>query len=273
VNYMSPIEQQGRLYLLSGVRSSVADPFRYLYIPADPEGSVKRFMAFLAAMQDKQRVQKIVSETVNDMLAGLVSEKRQEISGGMNKTTNRLVAMFAKGGLNALDKHITDNIPEAQRQKAAETYLDILRKTLGNLYVDILKQEGLDITKGISTSDSEFFDDAFAIYGNLNEYDSPFYLEMKDFEHIQASGLQIARAPGKEIIVLGCVMLIIGIFIMFYIQQRRCWVWIGHKQESGCEVIFAGSCNRNERDFAQDFTQLKQRLAQRLGISEDDGNH
>ena len=273
VNYMSPIEQQGRLYMLSGVRSSVAEPFRYLYIPADKQGSVNRFMTFYAALQDKQRVQKIVSATVKNMLGGLVSEKRMEISEGMNQTTRRLIAMFAKGGLNALDKHITENIPEGQRQKAASTYLDILRKTVGNLYVDILKQEGIDTSQGISVADSEFFDDAFAVYGNLNEYNSPFYLEMKDFEHIQASGLQIARAPGKEIIVLGCVMLIIGIFIMFYIQQRRCWVWIGNKQESGCEVIFAGSCNRNERDFAQDFTELKQRLAQRLGIDKKDENH
>lgn len=273
VNYMSPIEQQGRLYLLSGVRNSVADTFRYLYIPADPQGSVKRFMTFLAAMQEEQKIQKIVAETIRDMLSELDSDKRSEISEGMNQTTRRLVAMFAKGGLNALDKHITENIPEDQRQKAAATYLDILRKTVGNLYVEILRDEGIDISKGISKSDSDFFDDAFAIYGNLNEYNSPFYLEMKDFEHIQASGLQIARAPGKEIIVLGCVMLVIGIFVMFYIQQRRCWIWVGKNQESGYEVIFAGSCNRNERDFAQDFSKIKQRLAHRLGISEDDENH
>lgn len=273
VNYMSPIMQNGHLYLLSGVRSSVAEPFRYLYIPADPQGSVKRFMTFYAAMQDKKRVEKIVTETVRDMLSGLEKENRAEISDGMNKTTRRLVDMFAKGGLNALDKHITENIPEDQRKKAASTYLDILRKALGNLYIDILQQEGVDIKNGVSTADSDFFDDAFVIYGNLNEYESPFYLELKDFEHIQASGLQIARAPGKEIIVFGCVMLIIGIFIMFYIQQRRCWVWIGNKQGPSYEVILAGSCNRNERDFAQDFTKIKQRLAQRLGLSDDDGNH
>jgi len=273
VNYMFPIEQQGHLYLLSGVRSSVAESFRYLYIPADPQGSVKRFMTFYAAMQNEPRVTKIVDITVSDMLNGLTEEKRAEIFDDMKKTTKRLVALFVEGGLDALNKHIEENIPVNQRQKATATYYDILRKTLGNLYIEILQQEGLNIEQGVSDADSDFFDDALSVYGNLGAYGAPFYLEMKDFEHIQASGLQIARAPGKEIILLGCVMLIIGIFIMFYIQQRRCWVWIGNKQGSDYEVILAGSCNRNERDFAQDFTKLKQRLAQRLGFGEDDENH
>ena len=271
VNYMSPIEQQGRLYFLSGVRSSVADTFRYLYIPADAKGSVERFMNFYAAMQDKKKVSLIVSETVKDLLAGMVSEKRQEISEDMNKTTRRMVNLFTEGGIAALNEHIQKNIPESQQQKATQTYFDILRKTLGNLYIDILKQEGLDVSEGVSVKDSEFFDDALTVLGNIEAYGSPFFLEMKDFEHIQASGLQIAKAPGKEIIVFGCVMLIIGIFIMFYIQQRRCWIWIGKNNESSYEVIVAGSCNRNERDFAEEFVKLKQRLAQRLGLSEANG--
>lgn len=273
VNYMSPIKQNDRLYLLSGVRGSVADTFRYLYIPADPQGSVKRFMTFFAAMQDKTRVSKIVSSTVADMLSDLTSERRLEISDDMNKTTRRLVALFVDGGISAINKHIEENIPASQRQKATATYYDILRKALGNLYIDILQQEGLDISQGIPDADSDFFDDALTVYGNIDEYGSPFYLELKDFEHIQASGLQIARAPGKEIIVFGCVMLIIGIFIMFYIQQQRCWIWVGNKTELDYDVILAGSCNRNERDFSQKFTQLKQRLAQRLGLREDDENH
>ena len=65
----------------------------------------------------------------------------------------------------------------------------------------------------------------------------------------------------------------VGIFIMFSSQQRRCWVGVANKPESGYEVSFAGSCKRNERDFAQDFVKLKQRLAHRLGLGEDNGNH
>ena len=269
VNYMSPIEQQGRLYMLSGVRSSVAEPFRYLYIPVDAQGSVKRFMTFLAAMHDKARVKKVTAETVNDLLNSLDEEKRKAISEGMNTTTQKLVALFVDGGIRAITEHIQTSIPAENRDKAATTYFDILRKTLGNLYIDILREEGLDVTEGVSQADSDFFDDALSVYGNIEQYHSPLYLELKDFTHIQASGLQIARAPGKEIIVLGCVMLIIGIFIMFYVQQRRFWVWIGTNQE----LILAGTCNRNELDFAEDFEQLKQRFAQRLGLGGDDENH
>ena len=265
VNYMSPVEQEGNLYLLSGMRESVADPFRYLYIPADKNGSVKRFMQFYANIQDNEKSDKAIRETVSNLIGGLEADQQKQIAEGMFQTTRRLLDLFISGGFAAISTHIEKNVPADKRQKAAETYLDILRQTLGTTYIAMLGDEGFDLEQDISDTDSVFFDETINALGSIHAYGAPFYLEMKDFEHIQAAGLQIARAPGKGVIVFGCVLLIVGIFIMFYIQQKRCWVWVG-KQTDGdrVDVIFAGTSNRNERDFAQDFTSLKERLGQRL---------
>jgi len=44
-NYMNPVEQEGRYFYLTGIRSSVSEPFRYLFIPADDEHSINRIIS------------------------------------------------------------------------------------------------------------------------------------------------------------------------------------------------------------------------------------
>lgn len=79
------------------------------------------------------------------------------------------------------------------------------------------------MSQGISAQDGTFFDDAIAAVGN---YGSPFYIQLKSFEQIQSSGLQIARAPGKTLVYLGFTLLIAGVFCMFYVSASRLWCWI-----------------------------------------------
>lgn len=268
VNYMSPIEQDGRWYYMSGIRSSVADPFRYLYIPTDSNVSIERFMNFRAVLLDAARVRKAAELTVKDLLFD-VPQAEESVRQGMITTANRLVTMYATGGLASITAFIETSIPEEERESAAQAYFNMLRTVLGNLYIEVLQAEGLDPAKGVSEADSAFFDDAISVMGNLEAYATPFYLQLVDYEHVEASGLQITRAPGKDTVYLGCVMLIMGIFMMFYIQHRRCWAWIG-KTDKGVEIIFAGSSNRNERDFAEDFDRISGRVAARLGINKQD---
>jgi cytochrome c biogenesis protein len=43
---------------------------------------------------------------------------------------------------------------------------------------------------------------------------------------VKASVLQVTRSPGKKVVYLGCLLLVLGIFSMFYIRERRIWVWV-----------------------------------------------
>ena len=49
-NYMLPVEFDGSMFMLSGMRESSSGPFRYLHIPVDEKGGVERFMRFHAAL-------------------------------------------------------------------------------------------------------------------------------------------------------------------------------------------------------------------------------
>ena len=145
----------------------------------------------------------------------------------------------------------------------AEAYLKILQNMLQGLYINLLNSEGVDVSNGVSAEDNRFFEDSVSGLAGLGAYGTPFYLQLTSFEHRQASGLQITRSPGKNVVYFGCVVLIVGIFMMFYITHQRLWL-ILKPTDSGCQVLFAGSGNRNQRDFTQQFEKLVNLLDKHL---------
>ena len=87
------------------------------------------------------------------------------------------------------------------------------------------------------------------------------YLQLDDFTEIKASVLQVTRSPGKSVVYLGCLFLVIGVFSMFYIRERRLWVWI-KDGEGGSEALMAMSTQRKTLDFEKEFETLKAKLPQ-----------
>jgi cytochrome c biogenesis protein len=91
-------------------------------------------------------------------------------------------------------------------------------------------------------------------------YGTPFYLQLTDFEQRQASGLQLTRSPGKNLVYAGSLLLVLGIFCMMYLRERRIWLLVKpHSQR----VLFAMSANRKNRDFESEFSRCRENL-QRL---------
>jgi cytochrome c biogenesis protein len=95
-------------------------------------------------------------------------------------------------------------------------------------------------------------------------YPSPLILELADFKQIQASVFQVARAPGKTLVYIGAVLLIIGVFAMLYIRERRLWVWIAPRALAdhtvGTNVTAAMSTTRRTLDADAEFERLKRAI-------------
>ena len=253
-NYMLPVTQNERRLFLTGMRSSVAEPFRYLHIPADQNDSLDRFMVFHALLHDQAAIKRIAQDSVKSAMGktGALDKKTQaEVVTSMMD----LLTLFNEGGYVAIDQDIKRKVPKERQVKVAEAYVKILQNLLQNVYLNLLKQEGVDVTQGISDDDSLFYEDATSAYAGIGAYGSPVYFQLVDFKQRESSGIQITRHPGQNIFYLGCLMLIVGIFMMFYISYQR--VWIILKPDNGkLKIIFAGSGNRNQRDFAEAFKAL-----------------
>jgi cytochrome c biogenesis protein len=94
-------------------------------------------------------------------------------------------------------------------------------------------------------------------------YPAPVTFELKDFEHVQASLFQVARAPGQNIVCLGCLgclLLILDVFAMLCVRKRRIWVWLAPTAAGGSQASMALSSNRKTMESDQEFDVLKTKL-------------
>lgn len=91
-------------------------------------------------------------------------------------------------------------------------------------------------------------------------YPAPVLLQLSNFTQIQASVFQVARAPGKTLVYGGAVLLIIGVFAMLYIRERRLWIWIQPGEAGGTKLQAALSTTRRTLDVDAEFDQLKAAL-------------
>ncbi len=259
-NYMLPVDIDGDSYFLSGVRRSPSEEFRYLHIPADPSGRVERFMTLVKYMRDSDAVAEASDRAMQDI--GVAEERvRRQVAS----EAHEMIQTLLESGFEAVMAEQQQRA-EARGGDAPERLMDfyrmVIERTLWEVYADVLRSEDIDPAEP-GDEDLVFYSDAIAAMTALAEYDAPFFLELTDFDHRQATGLQIARAPGQNIVYFGSLLLTVGIFLLFYVAHRRVWVWV-RPAAGGSEVLMAGSSQRDPMGFAKAFGKLEGELDQRF---------
>lgn len=80
-------------------------------------------------------------------------------------------------------------------------------------------------------------------------------INYKGAEKRMYTGLQVARDPGVEVVWLGCLVMMVGIYVAFFMSHRRIWVRI----QDGA-VTVGGNASKNQGAFQQAFEGLVTRL-------------
>ncbi len=252
-NYMNPVVLEGRMYLLSGVKTTPSEPQRFLHIPADKKGTPELFLTFLHHLQDADIVRRTATATTQSSMQGAKLQD-SAVETQVIESMVRLTQMFAREGFDGIRADIEARFPENQRAAVNEAFMKVLQASLRGVYTDLLKEQGIAEP---TEADWLFFDDSLSAIANLPFYGSPWYAQMTSFKQIEASGLQITRSPGKDVVYFGSVMLIIGVFLLFYVAHRRIWVMVKPLDNGETEVILAGSSNRDQPDFDAYFQDLR----------------
>ena len=263
-NYMLPVDTgDGAPVFLFGVRETPSEPFRYLRIPADDKGSLDGFMRMRAALADPEARE----EAVRRYVAQAIDGSRPDLAEQLHQSAVRALALFAgkgtvdgkpTGGLQAVSDFMETNVPEAERARAGEVLVRILNGTLFEVAQLSRERAGLPpLARDDATQ--RFMTQAVLSLSDVQIYPAPLAFELKDFTQVQASVFQVARAPGKNIVYLGCALLILGIFAMLYVRERRIWVWLA-PQDGRTHATMALSTNRKTMDGDNEFAQLAQKL-------------
>ena len=105
--------------------------------------------------------------------------------------------------------------------------------------------------------------ESFVVYANhpeLNiqhaqQHGTGPVIHYKGAEERMYTGLQVAKDPGVEVVWLGCLLMIIGIYAAFFMSHRRIWVRVQHGT-----VTVGGNASKNQSAFQQTFETLVERL-------------
>jgi cytochrome c biogenesis protein len=101
------------------------------------------------------------------------------------------------GGLQALSDFMEGNVPEAERERAGEVLLRILNGTCSSCCSSAASVPACRPCRATSTS-STFMTQAVLALSDAFFYPAPVTFQLTDFEQVQASVFQVARAPGQE---------------------------------------------------------------------------
>jgi len=271
-NYMLPIELDGaRVYLL-GMREMPSEPFRYLRVPVDEQDSIDGFVRLRAALADPA----MRADAVRRYAAGAVEDGRPELVEALALSATRALDLFAgaepapippgapaglppaRGGLPAVSSFLETNVPEAERERASTVLVRILNGTLFELMQLGRERAGLP-AHALDDQTQQHMSLMVMALSDSFFYPAPMAFELADFDHVQASVFQVARAPGQNVVYLGCVLLIGGVFAMLYVRERRVWVWL-RPQGPGAHATMALSTNRKTLDADKEFGLLKTQL-------------
>ena len=262
LNYMAPVQLDNRWFLISGMRPQVGADMKFVHIPADPQVSPERFLRFNTLLHNTPAVEALLAQ--DHSVAAAEEPNPPSFQRDLHQVRTNLLALFLEGGFTGITERARTVVPADRLQEATRLYLEILRDTLAKVFIEVLRQEGVDLAKGVSASDETFFDDALTALAALPHYGSPFYLQMTGFKQVEASGLQVTRSSMTGLVYTGFAGLILGVFILFYTAQRRLWVWLSADAD-GAYLLIAGLAQRRQAEFAREFAQLHDALEQRWG--------
>ena len=261
-NYMQPLTIEGQRFLVSGVRNAPNEPFRYLRFPVDENDGIEAYMRLRAMLFDKSNYSEIARRFTSAAMQG--GNANEALRAKLTDSTIKVLEMFANGGYDALARFIEGSVAKADQEKAAQTYLKVLEHAMFEAYQLSRKRAGLPAVE-LNEHSLQFVRDSINAVNDSFVYGGPVYLQLSGFEQVQSSGLQLTRSPGKNIVYAGSVLLILGVFVMFYIRERRIWLLVkSGATESASEVLFAMSSNRKTLDFENEFGRHKQNLAELL---------
>jgi cytochrome c biogenesis protein len=277
-NYMLPVDVQGQQMFLAGMRLSPNDPFRYLRIPADEQSSLKQWMSLRAALETPA----MRDEAARRFAQRSVPEANAELQKHLEESASRVLNLFAGadetgvaavpgqpgavlGGFQAIAGFIDKSVPKGEQEKAAGLLLRMLEGATWDLWQISRAQNGLPEAQP-DAKNTQFVQSSINALSDSFLYGSPVFLQLDSFKQIQASVFQLTRAPGKKVVYLGSLLLVLGIFSMFYVRERRLWLWLKDTTTGGTSVLMAMSTARRTLDFEKEFAQTRDAIGAMLGV-------
>ncbi len=97
--------------------------------------------------------------------------------------------------------------------------------------------------------------------------ETPFQINDKKYtiyvKQMFATGLQVAQDPGVWVVYLGCLLMLVGLYVSFFMSHRKIW-FVVKNSGSATSIIMYGTTNKNKMGFTTVFQSLADNIEQQI---------
>jgi cytochrome c biogenesis protein len=216
-----------------------------LRLPLDENATLEQYLALRGAMLDSASQREVARRFA---LGSEGVSGNSTLQSRLEDSAMRVMETFSVRGYQAVAAFLENAVPEAERERAAEVYVRILQGVSWEAWM--LARERAGLSRLESTPErGRFVQDALNALSDSFFYGVPLYLQLSSYDEVKASVFQLTRSPGKPVVYAGCLLLVLGIFAMFFIRERRLWLLV--RADGSGKLAFAS--NRRTLDIETEF--------------------
>ena len=86
----------------------------------------------------------------------------------------------------------------------------------------------------------------------------------KDIDFPAVTGLEVAHEPGQWLVWAGCILMVMGLFVAFYMVHMRLWVTAVPNANGQLVLWVGGVANKNKDRFEQKFEEVVEEIRTEL---------
>ena len=247
--YQYPMMIDNSSYFVSGMRKTPQEDYQYLKLPADANGEINGFMIFRELLHSPQILNNAIKRVVAQSFPE-GGEKSQIYFEGVD----RVLSGFIEGGYSQIAESIDTTLPIEDQERIANSYIKIIF-LVGKELITIYELNNIEADNFLFESNHKFVQESLTGFNDSFFYGLPIFLELKNYVHVQSSGLQLTKSPGQFWVYLGSILLVLGIFCMIYIQEVRLWIL---KKKDNEDILLALTTNRHRLEFDQFALKISQ---------------
>ena len=75
-----------------------------------------------------------------------------------------------------------------------------------------------------------------------------------------ATGLQVAKDPGVWYVYIGCILMLLGLTVAFFMAHKRIWIYLSPGKDQSTDLLISGLSNKNKVGFENNLETLINRL-------------
>lgn len=254
VNFMLPMNREGRYFFISGYRRHADEAFRYFHIPVDRNGKLDRFMDLHAGLYDPARLDRAINRVLAE--AGKAGQSAQR--DAFKATLVDVIGLFKQGGLRRVNENLATRVDKGDYLQSTRLSYKLVRSLLYALYREQFNEQAIDET------DLLLFEDALPALSKMAEIEMPFYIQLQDMLYKPVVKLQVSYKPGSLFFFGGWLVLLIGLGLNLFVYHRRIWL-VFSREGDYTSVTVAGMSSRHRQQFSREvnrlFTELHQSMA------------